>query len=212
MSIATISYAQMDVIVLQNGSEIRGVIIEKTDLTVKLKTKDGSVWVFKKDEIKEIKPFRPIVAKSGYYSTLSIGALGGSRISANLTFVNGYRINAHWAAGLGLGIEEFYARPYMPIFLEGKYNLLKKTSTPFATLGFGYDLPFEMNERNRGGLFGQGLLGFKHEFGQHIGIVTGIGFRFGQLEFEDWNWWGDSGGKTIYQINRFDLRFGFIFR
>lgn len=212
--ITTTGYSQMNVVVLKNGSEIRGIIIEKTDASVKLKTKDGSVWVFKNDAIEAIKPLKPIIAKSGYYSTISIGALGGSDVSANMTFVNGYRFNEHWAAGIGLGLERFYGRAYMPVFLEGKYNLLKKNSTPFATLGLGYDFPFEMNDRNKGGFFGQGLLGFRHDIGQRIGIVTGIGFRFGQLQVDNWNWWGDisNSQKTIYQINRFDLRFGLIFR
>ncbi|MFK8037510.1 MAG: hypothetical protein AB8B74_04420 [Crocinitomicaceae bacterium] len=208
------AYGQMDVVVLKNGSELRGVIIEKTDVSVKLRSKDGSIWVFKNEEIETIKPFRPVVAESGYYGIISLGVLGGSAVSANMTFVNGYRISKHWSAGLGLGVENFYDRAYMPVFLEGRYDLLKKSSTPFAQLGFGYDFPFDMDDRNRGGFFGQGLLGFKHELGQHFGIVTGLGFRFGQLEVDNWNWWGDISNpqKTIYQINRFDLRFGFIFK
>jgi len=211
---ACFAQAQMDVVILKNGSEIRGIIVEKTDEIIKLKTKDGSIWVYKRDVVEDIKSFRPIAAKSGYYGNISAGILGGSQISGNLLFVNGYRINEHWAAGLGLGVEEFYGRWYMPLFIEGKYNLLKKGSTPFVSLGFGYDLPFEYTDRNKGGFFGQGFLGFQHEIGQHFGIITGIGFRYGKLEVENWNWWGEISNptKTIYEINRFDLRFGFIFR
>jgi len=206
--------AQMDVVVLKNGSEIRGIIIEKTELTIKLKTKDGSIWVFQKAEVEEVQPFRPIVVKTGYYGNISSGILGGSDISANLTIVNGYKISEHWAAGVGFGVESFYNRFYLPVFFEGKYNLLKKSSTPFINLGFGYDFPFQFTDNSRGGVFGQGLLGFQHQLGEHFGIITGIGFRYGRLEVENWNWWGGGDGsvKTIYEINRFDLRFGFIFR
>ncbi len=209
-----VSQAQMDVVVLKNGSEIRGIVIEKTDDLIKLKTKDGSIWVYERVDVVDIKSFRPIASKSGYYGNISAGILGGSDVSGNLLFVNGFRINEHWSAGLGLGIESFYGRAYLPVFAEGKYNLLKKGSTPFASIGFGYDLPFEYSDRNRGGFFGQGFLGFQHELGEHFGIITGIGYRYGQLEVEDWNWWagGDGSVKTIYEINRFDLRFGFIFR
>ena len=212
--VACFAQAQMDVVILKDGSEIRGIIIEKTDESIKLKTKDGSIWVYKKTEIVDVKPFRPVAAGSGYFGTVSAGLLGGSDISGSLTFVNGYRINGHWSAGIGLGVESFYSRRYMPIFLEGRYNLLKKGTTPFASLGFGYDMPFEYTDRNRGGFFGQGFLGLQHELGDHFGIITGIGYRYGQLEVENWNWWGGGDGsvKTIYEISRFDLRFGFIFR
>ncbi|MFK8045462.1 MAG: hypothetical protein AB8B72_08200 [Crocinitomicaceae bacterium] len=204
--------AQMDVIVLKNGSEIRGVVIEKTEASVKLKTKDGSIWVFHKDEVVEIKEYSPIVAKTGYYANISGGILGGSDVSTNVMFVNGYRINEHWAAGVGIGVESFYGRSYLPVFFEGKYNLLKKSSTPFLSLGVGYDFPFEFTDTRKGGLLGQGFLGFQHEMGQHFGIITGIGFRYGRLKVDNWSWWNDGSAQTTYLINRFDLRFGFIFR
>ena len=207
-------YAQMDVVVLKNGSEIRGIVVEKTEETIKLKSKDGSIWVFEQENVVEIKPFRPVAAESGFYNIFSFGLFGGSDVSGNLTIVNGYRFNPHWSAGLGIGVEAFYDRNYAPIFLEGKYNLLKKGSTPFINIGFGYDLPFEYTKINKGGFFGQGLIGIQHELGQHFGIITGIGFRYGQLQVQNWNWWGGIDGniKTIYEINRFDFRFGFIFR
>jgi opacity protein-like surface antigen len=210
---ACTAQAQMDVVVLKNGSEIRGVV-EKTTETIKLKTKDGSIWVFKKEEVEDIQSFRPVTSKEGYYGTISAGILGGSSVSGNLSFVNGYRINEHWSAGIGIGAEVFYDRLYMPLFVEGRYNLIKKGTTPFVSLGFGYDFPFEFTDRNRGGFFGQGFLGFQHELGAHFGIMTGIGYRYGQLEVEDWSWWNGESSlkKTIYEINRFDLRFGFIFR
>lgn len=206
--------AQMDVIVLKNGSEIRGIILEETTETIKLKTKDGSIWVFKKEEVLEKKPFRPIPLDKGYYGALTFGALGGSEVSANLTMVNGYQISPHWGVGLGIGIESFYGRPYLPLFAEGRFNILKSGSTPFLNLGLGYDIVIQDLERNKGGFLAQGLIGFKHELGTHFGIMTGIGFRYSRLRFENSNWWGFEGNDmiTINEINRFDLRFGFIFR
>ncbi|PZE16625.1 hypothetical protein DNU06_12280 [Putridiphycobacter roseus] len=203
----------MDLVKLKSGSEIRGFITEKTEEIVKIKTKDGSIWVFKQSEVSAIESFVPAVFEKGYFGTVSLGVLGGSDVSANFLILNGYRINAHWSAGLGIGIDQFYNNMYLPLFAEGRYNLLKKGTTPYVSLGFGYDLPFQMSERNKGGFFGQGLIGFQHELGNHFGIFSGVGFRYGQLQVDEWNWWGtDVTTKTIYEINRFDLRFGFIFR
>ena len=205
--------AQIDLVKLKNGSEIRGFITENTNEMVKIKTKDGSIWVFQQSEVLGIEGFQPKGAQKGYFGSLSGGILGGSDVSVNLLMVNGYRINEHWSTGFGFGVESFYYRKYLPLFFEGKYNLLKNGSTPFVSLGLGYDFPFQMNERNKGGFFGQGFLGYQHDFGEHFGIITGIGFRYGQLQVDDWNWWGfETSTKTIYEINRFDLRFGFIFR
>ncbi|MDX1348931.1 MAG: hypothetical protein R3279_01725 [Putridiphycobacter sp.] len=212
--ISLLASAQLDVVVLKNGSEIRGIVIEKSDESIKLKSKDGSIWVFKNTEVLEVKSFKPLVSNTGYYGTLSFGALGGSDLSGNISIVNGYKFNKHWGLALGLGYEGFYGRQYMPAFIEGKFNILDKGSTPFLTAGFGYDVPFSITDNNKGGFFGQALLGFQHQLGEHFGIVTGIGFRYGQLQVENWGWWGpiDGSAKTIYEINRFDLRFGFIFR
>jgi len=205
--------AQSDMVKLKNGSEIRGLIVAQNEENLKIKTRGGNIWVFKQSEIQSVQKYIPNAAKKGYYGTISGGVLGGSSISANLLLVNGYKMNEHWSVGFGFGVEHFYYQKYLPLFFEGKYNLLKSGSSPFVSLGMGYDLPFNVNDRNKGGFFGQGLIGFQHDFGDHFGIITGVGFRYGQLQVDDWFWWGSEVNvKTIYEINRFDLRFGFIFR
>lgn len=212
--ISVSTQAQRDVIILKTGSEIRGTILEETMEFIKVRTKGGSVWVFNKTEVEGVKPFITVPFISGYYGTMTLGAFGGSAFTGNLSVVNGFQFNKHWAVGLGIGIENFYNNLYVPLFIEGKYDFLKKSSTPFVTAGFGYDIPFEITDKNKGGILAQGLIGFKHQIGEHFGIITGLGFRYGRLEVEDWNWWNgtQSSIKTIYEINRFDIRFGFIFR
>lgn len=206
--------AQTVELILTSGLSVRGVLIEKTNEIVKIKSADGTVSGFKSGEVEKIQTVRSSTTNNNFYGVLSVGALGGSEFSGNATFVNGFQLSKHWGVGLGLGIESFYGRTYMPTFLEGKFNLFATGSTPFLTAGFGYDIPFQVSNGNKGGFFGQGLLGFQHQLGNHISIITGIGFRYGQLQVENWGWWSIVPGptKTIYEINRFDLRFGFIFR
>ena len=45
----------IEVVYLKNGSIIRGIIIEQTpNVQIKIQTKDGSVFVYKMDEVEKI--------------------------------------------------------------------------------------------------------------------------------------------------------------
>ncbi len=209
---STVSMAQNDLVKLKNGSAIRGKIIETTDQKTKIKTIDGSIWVYTRNEIESIGKFKPTLTPNGYYNQTSLGILGGSELSASFQVVNGYSFNPHWGLGVGMGWEIFYGQHYVPLFIEGTYSLLNKNFTPFCSIGAGYDLPTRNFERNKGGLLTQGRIGFKHQLGDHFGLITSAGYRYSYIKQEVWSWWHDNTVTEITEINRFEFRFGFIFR
>jgi hypothetical protein len=151
---------------------------------------------------------------SGFYNRFDVGILGGSAASRSFNIVNGYRMNEHWSAGLGLGVEEFYWNRYIPTYLEGNYNLLKKSTTPWLSVMAGYEIPtVSSNGTNRGGFTYGGKVGFSYFIGKHIGITTSIGYRYAHLQAETiWIGWDIAPVTTVTNINRYEFRFGMIFK
>lgn len=120
-----------EILYLKNGSEIHGVILEIIpNQTVKIQTKDKSIFVFKMDEvdkiIKEPKPqaetyqyqvYQPSqddlvkqeptypFKNKGYTNFTKIGILGLS--SFNVQEINGYLFNPHLFLGLGLSYDYY---------------------------------------------------------------------------------------------------------
>lgn len=148
---------------------------------------------------------------SGFYNRVNVGVLGGSASSRSFNIVNGYRINQHWSAGFGLGIEEFYYSRYIPVFLEGNFNVLKRNTTPWISVMGGYELPYQNLGNNRGGITAGGKIGFSYFIVEHIGITTSIGYRYAHLE-EEVNTWDWQNYTTVSDINRFEFRVGFVFK
>lgn len=147
-----------------------------------------------------------------YYNLTSVSLLGGSALSGSFQIVNGYEFNKHWAAGLGIGVENFYGQNYFPLFIDSKYTLLDQPFSPFCSVNLGYDLPTENFERNKGGFMGTGRIGIQHQLGNHFGLITSAGYRYAYIKQNEWAWWGNNWVEEIREINRFEFRFGFIFR
>jgi len=204
------------VVKLKNGSVLKGEILKDDDTGVQLRTRDGSVWNFTKEEVASTEKFSPTVSpngpqcgRKGFYNRSTIGVMGGDNFSPSLQIVNGYSFNSHWETGFGIGLEQFFWNPYLPIFLEGRYTLLNKTTSPYISINAGYEMPMRNFNMNKGGFTAGIQLGITHYFSNHVGISTSAGYRFTQLK-EINMWWDDF--ETIRQLNRFEVRVGLVFR
>ncbi len=198
--------AQMtEVLKMKDGSEIRGVILEQNDESIRIQTKDGSIWVYAREEVVAIGKFEPKVSGPGFYLRANVGMMGGDNFSPSFHFVNGYSFNSHWDLGLGIGLESFRWDGYVPIFVEGRYNLLNKSATPFVSAMAGYEMPVGNWDSNKGGFSAGARIGFTKNLGNRIGLSTSVGYRFAYLT-EINTWWDDF--VTISEINRFEIRLG----
>ncbi len=148
---------------------------------------------------------------SGFYNRINVGVLGGSSVSPSFNIINGVTINEHWSAGLGLGIEPFFNRGYIPSFLEVNYNFLEKKTSPWVSVMAGYEVPLRDFENRKGGPMLGGKVGFTYFAGKHVGISTAIGYRYAYLRDQS-NWWGWDDFVTISHINRFECRVGLVFK
>lgn len=83
---------------------------------------------------------------SGYYNqteanlATGLGEVGPdfSKGFGGLTTVNGYRFNESFQAGVGIGYLQYDAGGVLPLYLDGRYYLLKRRNKVFAGGAAGY--------------------------------------------------------------------------
>jgi hypothetical protein len=207
-------------ITLKNGSVIIGEVIINTDSIVKIKTKDNSIWHYSREEVVTVQKMDHTNTKGKVYSILSVGIMPAQNLSRSFHIINGYRINSHWQLGIGIGIENvtsnyYQYNSYAPLFFHGQYNLLKSNTTPFLAVIAGYEMALNNSysgDENNGGFTTGAKVGLNHYFSDHIGLTTSFGYRYGYFKQTYTNNWWFEPTKTITEINRFEFRFGIVFK
>ena len=203
-------YAQRNhVVTLENGSEIRGKLLDTDANSTKLKTKDGSIWSFATNEIASIDKFQPRVSGKGVFLRAEVGLLGGSQLSPSVQIINGFSFDSHWDLGLGIGWEQYWWDHYIPISANMRYNILNNHFTPFVDVMAGYVMPMGNFDSNKGGFSSGAKIGFTKHLSDRFSFSTSAGYRFAVLQ-ENNPWWDDF--ITIREIHRFELKFGLTFK
>ena len=152
-----------DVVYLKNGSIVRGMIIEQVpNESVKIQTADGSVFVYKMDEIQKITkeldaynaqrpgyrgPRKAISFKdiAGYRGmaeiAYSIGTGENPSDRLEVSTSHGYQFGQHFYLGAGIGFQYHFDADdaiFLPVFIHFRGNLLKTNITPFLDFKVGY--------------------------------------------------------------------------
>ena len=223
LSIGPKKVNHQDVVYLNNGSIIRGeLILYEQGQQVKIKTIDGSVWVFDATEVEKVNKEMPVAPskvittkEKGFYNVTDIGFNtgfdpGGVFIpSISFQMVNGYQMNPTWSYGFGMGVESFNYDPYMPFFVDVRYHLKDELFTPFTNLKSGAVLGIESASK---GFFVDASVGVKNQRGDKSAFTFSLGYRFQYLEDKNIWWeWPQQTIKEIYQMHRLSIRLGFYF-
>lgn len=162
---AGLSLMAKEIVTLKNGSIIKGDIIEETPgVSLKLKTADGSIFVYKMDEIaliqRQVKGERNNTLRSeddcnirhrGLDYSVTTGldlATKGSGITLPFEVTATKRFSPNISAGLGVGavfnLKDFDDNPVLPFMAHfNGYMPLENTKlTPFLNVraGFGLNL------------------------------------------------------------------------
>lgn len=199
--LATVSsYAQnyTEVIYTKNGSIVKGVIIETIpNVSYKIKTSDGNIFVFKAEEIEKIEKLEvtkqnektePFMGKRSGFS--SIEEIGASLIINETTStplfalhsINGYLFNPHLFAGVGVGIEADDITAVIPIYAECRAYVSKAKASPYFAAGGGYGLMYINQGRNEGGPMGHVLAGLKVALSPKAAFNISAGYRLFQFQ------------------------------
>ena len=141
-----------DFIYLKNGTMLYGRILEETPgESLKLETADGSVLVYRMDEIEKIKRttnkakqvqignglergYKGIV-EIGY--GVSVGEYGLDRY--RLDFINGFQFNPYFSMGVGLALRRYskYEATVLAFMADFRVNFQDADTSPYFALGLG---------------------------------------------------------------------------
>jgi len=185
-SALSIAQNYREIVYLKNGSIIKGVIIEQTpNVSLKIKTADGSVFAYQMDEIEKMTKEEDTTPQSsfkrnvsgnrtvGYRGFVEVGGGFGVGYAGDGIFSfqtsHGYQCTPYFylGAGIGLDVHFGYNTIFMPIFANIRTNFLNRPVTPFFDAKIGYSV-----------VDGTGLY-FNPNFGVSFGLNKKAALNFG---------------------------------
>jgi hypothetical protein len=215
--------AMEDVVYLNNGSILRGEIIEiNEDEYLKVKISGGSVFFILMDEVEKIKrekAYRPKLFKQkGYVNYTGLEILSGDQGSNAMRYqmVNGYQFTPLFSAGLGIGFVNYHdPLNTIPVFADARFKLLKSNTAPFIFLKGGYNFSVNPNEEypiedHSGGLMLNAGIGIQFEINENVGWYFNAGYNIDKMEYEEEGFGGRSL-KTSLVYKRIHFGFGLAF-
>lgn len=216
-----------ETIYLKNGGIIKGIIIEQIpNDNVKIRTKDGNVFVYKFDEIskitKDLASFSKSSNNSGYKGFFDFGysfPIGDESASSGrieVTTSHGYQVNPYFYIGLGAGAN-YYCEDGIdswsfPVFANPRMTIPTSTSvSPFLDIKVGYSF----GEYIKGFYFSPSI-GSRFLLSNNNAINFSVGYTLqkinydgGYLYYNDYyNYSYDSGS---FSLNAITLKLGFEF-
>jgi hypothetical protein len=219
-----------DVLYLKNGSTIYCKLMEVTDSQYKIKTSDGSIFIYSLPEVEkfvnEIPQFEGR-KKSGLGFVLEAGFLVGAQSSEYKTpfsfnFLLNTTVNTKNIFGLGSGVE-YLGQPFTPIFLEYKYLFSDRKTTPFFFVRGGKLFHLKGDEQNTDSTYPQYNEVKSYDGGGTFTLGTGISwanedsetylsfaYRNVHTSYTQTNY---NNQEATYKntYNRLEVKFGFRF-
>jgi hypothetical protein len=215
--------AQNDIVRLQDGSFVRGTIIEYlAGQHVRIQTIEGKVLEYPAADVKSTelgnagrtaKVLTP--QTQGFYNLTGLGlafgarTYGGLAAAPGLYMENGWQWNKHLMTGLGIGVEYLNNATRLPITANARWKFGSGNLTPYVGLSAGYTLSgqergggyyydsYYAEQQNKGGITTGAQVGFLSQLGPHFGLNAFMGFRYQKFTREyDQAFW--NGLETIY--------------
>jgi hypothetical protein len=215
-----------DVVYLKNGSMIRGMIVEQVpNESLKIRTKDGSLFVYTIDEISRITKESKVTTSpgsvdAGYRGFVDLGyTIGTSRFDdtgrIELSTSHGYQFNPYLFLGAGLAINYHigWDEWNVPIFLNFRTNFINRPVTPFLDLRVGY------TAGDGDGMYLYPALGMSFFPCRRFGLNFSFGYQMQWADFYDEDVVSNAGYDYYYyddytskkMSGALSFRFGFIF-
>jgi hypothetical protein len=191
-----------DVAYLKNGSIIRGIIVEQVPFqSIKIQTKDGSLFVFKLEDIEKItkeveyKNIDKLAYKTEGFINITefsfcpgvgkkdIGdfpSIPNKDYSFGVRTINGYQPNSNFSVGIGIGVDKYEKESFMPLTFDIRYYILKGKVSPVLNANFGYSIGLNDFE---GGAIINPSVGFKISVSKSISYVFNLGYKWQAREY-----------------------------
>ena len=141
-----------DVVYLKNGSIIRGTIIEQVpNESLKIKTADGSVFVYEISQVDKYAKEEPVLKSKGlnprvkgYRGWVETGGAVGLGTFGDGVFTfstsHGYQFSPYFFLGAGIGVDYHFGweTVFMPIFANARAYFIDGKISPFLDAKIGY--------------------------------------------------------------------------
>lgn len=218
-----------DVLYLKNGSIIYGNLIEIVSDQYKIKTSDGSIFMFSADEVEKFikeAPSQDNRKMNGAVFALEAGLLIGAQESEYVTpfsfnILGGYTLNQKNTVSLGSGVE-FIGKPFTPVFIEYKRLISARRITPFVFVRGGGLMQIGGDDSETYDIYNQ-YEPYNYKGGVSFGIGTGISwskenydtyltfaYRYAETSYEKKEYNSSSVTYKSY-LNRLEIKYGFRF-
>ncbi len=219
---------QKDVLYLKNGSIIYGKLVEISENQYKIKTSDGSLFIYSNAEVEKYANESVTFdgrKKEGTGMALEAGFLVGAQSTDyhapfSFNFLINYTYNTKNIFSAGSGVE-FIGVPFTPLFFEYKYLIYDRKSTPFLFARAGgllhlggedeiTDVNYQYTKNNfKGGFSGTFGTGISWA-GDGIEPYLSFAYRYTTSSYHQKNYNNiDETFKSTY--NRLEIKFGFKF-
>lgn len=228
-----------DVVYLDNGSVIRGQVMEyDPNGNIKIEIYGGSVLVYKSSEVLKIeketvKLTREVkkekrsdhkVSNTGIYGTIAVGTLGGMgdwgqpTPGISLKGVAGWYFHRLLGVGGGVGMMNLGGPTFIPIFANIRGNFMKSTASLFYDINIGYGIgvvnPMSGNfwrmESTTGGLYLRPSIGVRFPSTKQTHVFLDFGYVI-QFSSSKYQDWNNNPVFEKRTIYRPSFRVGITF-
>ena len=197
-----------EVVYLKNGSVIRGTVIEQQpNVLLKVKTADGSIFVYPMNEMEKITKEEAINRESeksnrirtdvkGYRGSVEVGTIVNFKASGipidkgafSITTSHGYQFNPHLFLGAGIGLDYHAAggRLFMPLFADVRANFLNRDITPFWGVKIGYAVGSKASEVVNPGIYFNPTFGIRFILKSDFAMNVALGYNLQQQVVEEY--------------------------
>lgn len=189
-----------DVLYLNNGGVLRGTRLTDSLSMIRIRTADGSIWVYTPAEVKSVQKEASYhsyaVKQKGFAHYTELGPLvagkttidGVTTAAFSFQTVNGYRFHPSFFSGLGVGVDLYATQTIIPVFGSIRGDLYKSgTVIPFYFADAGYGINITQNSSTgtdfKGGLLYAGGIGIKIPFNRTAGFLLSFGYRYQQTSY-----------------------------
>lgn len=209
-----------DVLYLNNGGVIRGTRLADSLSMIRIRTADGSIWVYSSGDVKAIQKETSYHSytykRKGFSHFTELGPLvagkttidGVTTAAFSFQTVNGYKFQPYLFSGLGVGVDLYATQTVIPAFgsIRGDF-LTSGTVIPFYFADAGYGFNITQNSSTgtdfKGGLLYAGGIGIKIPFNRSAGFLLSFGYRYQKTSYVQ------DGADNSIKYRRLAIRAGF---
>ncbi|MEO8761665.1 MAG: hypothetical protein ABI388_09560, partial [Bacteroidia bacterium] len=96
--------------------------------------------------------------------------------SFGIQTINGYLFNPNFSLGLGVGLDIYNYKAFMPIFIDARYYFFQEKVTPYAAIGAGCAL--NIDNSYRPDIFINPSIGIRFQLLKKNAFNVGMGYRY----------------------------------